>query len=184
MLYESLTTSGTFNWLQFIGEVEISVYLLFVLFVDAIKRFFSFSLAFAHSLSLFCGLCFTFVPFLSLFLSLSSFLYILFWFCPFLRWRLDELYDCMWSALDSLCVRINLLTKIFFFTLEIAAERGILTAVDQIKFTPKSERDYGALACYGRNSIGKQTEPCLFQVVPAGKFILWSQNLINKKIKT
>lgn len=45
----------------------------------------------------------------------------------------------------------------------------MLTAVDQIKFTPKNERDYGTLACYGKNSIGKQSEPCLFQVVPAGK---------------
>lgn len=35
-------------------------------------------------------------------------------------------------------------------------------------YTPKNEREYGTLACWAKNSIGKQTEPCLFQVVPAG----------------
>ncbi|CAD7090616.1 unnamed protein product, partial [Hermetia illucens] len=41
--------------------------------------------------------------------------------------------------------------------------------VSELVYTPKSERDYGTLACWGKNSIGKQTEPCLFQVVPAAK---------------
>ncbi|XP_061400254.1 synaptogenesis protein syg-2-like, partial [Musca vetustissima] len=39
--------------------------------------------------------------------------------------------------------------------------------VSELIYTPKGERDYGTLACWGRNSIGKQSEPCLFQVVPA-----------------
>lgn len=47
-----------------------------------------------------------------------------------------------------------------FFTVE---------TVSELVYTPKSERDYGTLACWGKNSIGKQIEPCLFQVVPAGK---------------
>ncbi|XP_067623332.1 uncharacterized protein side-III [Eurosta solidaginis] len=42
-------------------------------------------------------------------------------------------------------------------------------AVSELIYTPKSERDYGTLACWGQNSIGKQSEPCLFQVVPAAK---------------
>ncbi|XP_055848282.1 uncharacterized protein LOC129913564 isoform X2 [Episyrphus balteatus] len=41
--------------------------------------------------------------------------------------------------------------------------------VSELIYTPKGERDYGTLACWGRNSIGKQVEPCLFQVVPAAK---------------
>ncbi|XP_036213247.2 uncharacterized protein side-III isoform X2 [Bactrocera oleae] len=41
--------------------------------------------------------------------------------------------------------------------------------VSELIYTPKGERDYGTLACWGQNSIGKQTEPCLFQVVPAAK---------------
>jgi len=44
--------------------------------------------------------------------------------------------------------------------------------VSELIYTPKGERDYGTLACWGRNAIGKQSEPCLFQVVPAGKNII------------
>lgn len=35
-------------------------------------------------------------------------------------------------------------------------------------YTPKTERDYGSLACWGHNVIGRQAEPCVFQLVPAG----------------
>jgi hypothetical protein len=44
----------------------------------------------------------------------------------------------------------------------------IMETVNELIYTPKGERDYGTLACWGTNSIGKQMEPCLFQVVPAG----------------
>ncbi|KAJ8940656.1 hypothetical protein NQ314_010642 [Rhamnusium bicolor] len=36
-------------------------------------------------------------------------------------------------------------------------------------YTPASQRDYGTLTCLGSNSIGRQIEPCVFQVVPAAK---------------
>ncbi|KFB42107.1 hypothetical protein ZHAS_00009768 [Anopheles sinensis] len=39
----------------------------------------------------------------------------------------------------------------------------------ELLYTPKSEREYGTLACWAKNSIGKQKEPCLFQVVPAAE---------------
>lgn len=35
-------------------------------------------------------------------------------------------------------------------------------------YTPLSERDYGALTCWGRNIIGKQKNPCVYQIIPAG----------------
>ncbi|XP_024215240.2 uncharacterized protein [Halyomorpha halys] len=41
--------------------------------------------------------------------------------------------------------------------------------VSELVYTPKSERDYGTLTCSASNSIGRQAEPCLFQVVPATK---------------
>jgi neural cell adhesion molecule len=48
-----------------------------------------------------------------------------------------------------------------------------LTAHGDVKnvfeFKPQSESDYGTVLCWGLNSIGMQTEPCVFQVVPAGK---------------
>lgn len=37
------------------------------------------------------------------------------------------------------------------------------------EFKPQNENDYGTVLCWGLNSIGMQTEPCVFQVVPAGK---------------
>lgn len=48
--------------------------------------------------------------------------------------------------------------------------RHIIETVSELIYTPKNEREYGTLACWSRNSIGKQTEPCLFQVVPAGNY--------------
>lgn len=47
-----------------------------------------------------------------------------------------------------------------------------METVSELIYTPKNERDYGTLACWGKNSIGKQSEPCLFQVVPAGKIYI------------
>jgi hypothetical protein len=46
----------------------------------------------------------------------------------------------------------------------------LLETVNELIYTPKSERDFGTLACWGKNSIGKQSEPCLFQIVPAGNY--------------
>ncbi|XP_067130529.1 protein turtle homolog B-like isoform X2 [Centruroides vittatus] len=34
--------------------------------------------------------------------------------------------------------------------------------------TPRSMNDYGTLYCYAKNSIGKQTEPCIFTIIPVG----------------
>ncbi|KAG5671866.1 hypothetical protein PVAND_002037 [Polypedilum vanderplanki] len=45
----------------------------------------------------------------------------------------------------------------------------IMETVNELIYTPKGERDYGTLACWGANLIGKQMEPCLFQIVPAAK---------------
>lgn len=30
-------------------------------------------------------------------------------------------------------------------------------------------QDYGTLLCYGSNDLGSQTEPCVFNIIPAGK---------------
>lgn len=40
--------------------------------------------------------------------------------------------------------------------------------MSELMYTPANPRDYGTLTCWGRNSIGRQVEPCIFQVVPAG----------------
>jgi len=37
-------------------------------------------------------------------------------------------------------------------------------------YTPMTELDYGTLLCWGRNDIGVQKAPCVFHVIPAGRF--------------
>ncbi|XP_078035253.1 sidestep III isoform X2 [Augochlora pura] len=41
--------------------------------------------------------------------------------------------------------------------------------MSELLYTPLSERDYGALTCWGRNMIGKQEAPCIYQIIPAVK---------------
>ena len=36
-------------------------------------------------------------------------------------------------------------------------------------YAPLTSRDYGSLLCWGINKIGKQREPCVFHIIPAGK---------------
>ncbi|EFX86744.1 hypothetical protein DAPPUDRAFT_44172 [Daphnia pulex] len=38
-----------------------------------------------------------------------------------------------------------------------------------LQYSPKSELDFGVVACWASNPVGNQREPCLFHVVPAGK---------------
>lgn len=47
------------------------------------------------------------------------------------------------------------------FTNEVTSSR--------LDYTPSTDMDYGTLLCYGENEVGKQKEPCVFQVVIAGK---------------
>lgn len=44
-------------------------------------------------------------------------------------------------------------------------------------------QDYGTLLCYGINEIGAQIEPCIFNIVPAGKlcFIHWKKIRIRRR---
>ena len=36
------------------------------------------------------------------------------------------------------------------------------------KFIANSEHDFGQLQCWARNSVGKQRQPCVFQIIKAG----------------
>lgn len=49
--------------------------------------------------------------------------------------------------------------------------------ISVLQYTPESEVDYGTLACWAFNSIGRQKFPCLFHIVAASKYSL-SQNCI------
>ncbi|XP_063233015.1 synaptogenesis protein syg-2-like isoform X2 [Bacillus rossius redtenbacheri] len=45
---------------------------------------------------------------------------------------------------------------------------GGASSVSELNYAPTTDRDYGTLACWARNAIGRQAEPCVFQVVSAG----------------
>ena len=40
------------------------------------------------------------------------------------------------------------------------------------EYVPITEMDYGSLLCWGVNSLGIQTQPCVFSVIPAGKVFI------------
>ncbi|XP_049877454.1 hemicentin-2-like isoform X2 [Pectinophora gossypiella] len=42
-------------------------------------------------------------------------------------------------------------------------------SISELRYTPASERDYGALTCRGTNTVGGQAQPCVFQIVPAAR---------------
>lgn len=48
----------------------------------------------------------------------------------------------------------------FFFNLQ--------TGFSRLNYTPASDLDYGTISCWGRNAIGMQKSPCIFQIVAAG----------------
>ncbi|XP_037920773.1 neural cell adhesion molecule 2 [Hermetia illucens] len=43
------------------------------------------------------------------------------------------------------------------------------TGLSRLNYTPTSDLDYGTISCWGRNSIGVQKSPCIFQIVAAGR---------------
>ncbi|XP_056629830.1 hemicentin-1 [Diorhabda sublineata] len=57
-------------------------------------------------------------------------------------------------------------------TIDVAAERFAKSSNGThsvLRYTPVSELDYGSLSCWASNSVGHQVEPCMFQLVAAGK---------------
>lgn len=45
------------------------------------------------------------------------------------------------------------------------------TGYSRLNYTPTSDLDYGTISCWGRNAIGVQKSPCIFQIVAAGKLL-------------
>ncbi|XP_025832974.1 hemicentin-1 [Agrilus planipennis] len=69
-------------------------------------------------------------------------------------------------------------------TMEVASEMFVDTSngtISMLSYTPISDLDYGTLSCWAINAVGYQNEPCLFQVVSAGKpFSVRNCTLINQ----
>lgn len=43
--------------------------------------------------------------------------------------------------------------------------RSVLT------FTPRTMLEFGAILCWGTNSVGEQKDPCVVRIIPAGEFM-------------
>ncbi|GLV36530.1 sidestep IV [Carabus blaptoides fortunei] len=53
--------------------------------------------------------------------------------------------------------------------------------MSRLNYTPVSDMDYGTLACWGVNDVGRQRTPCVFQVVAAGRpFPLLNCTVVNQ----
>ncbi|KAK4308283.1 hypothetical protein Pmani_020036 [Petrolisthes manimaculis] len=39
----------------------------------------------------------------------------------------------------------------------------------RVNYTPMTDLDYGTLLCWANNSVGTQSHPCIFHILPAGK---------------
>lgn len=46
---------------------------------------------------------------------------------------------------------------------------GVVGTESRVNYTPMNELDYGTLLCWANNSIGIQSQPCVFHIVAAGK---------------
>ena len=42
-------------------------------------------------------------------------------------------------------------------------------SISILRYTPKSEIDFGTLLCWATNAQGPQSQPCIYQLNPAGE---------------
>ncbi|KAG8225658.1 hypothetical protein J437_LFUL006053 [Ladona fulva] len=88
--------------------------------------------------------------------------------------------QCDVDADPSTGVRFSWTYNISREVLHVPASRiisdGPLTS--SLNYTPTSEADFGTLACWASNAIGRQKEPCLFHVVPASEYQYHLKHLI------
>lgn len=54
-------------------------------------------------------------------------------------------------------------------TVVAASQYTSIGTISQLNYTPVSDMDYGTLSCWGSNTVGNQRNPCVYQVVAAGK---------------
>lgn len=57
----------------------------------------------------------------------------------------------------------------FVFLMQIECHCGNMTIYATLSFPSLfHSQDYGSLVCWGSNELGKQVEPCIFNILPAG----------------
>lgn len=53
--------------------------------------------------------------------------------------------------------------------ISFASHTLVNSTISELAYKLTSDRDYGAITCRADNAIGRQMDPCVFQIVPAGK---------------
>uniref|UniRef100_A0A0A9XSS5 Kin of IRRE-like protein 3 n=3 Tax=Lygus hesperus TaxID=30085 RepID=A0A0A9XSS5_LYGHE len=48
-------------------------------------------------------------------------------------------------------------------------QNSLQLSLSTLSYVPQSELDYGTVMCWATNTAGRQEEPCVFQIIPAGK---------------
>ena len=56
-------------------------------------------------------------------------------------------------------------SKIIFTFSRVNGTQSILD------YVPRTEMDYGSVLCWASNSVGRQSQPCVFHIVPAGEYL-------------
>ena len=61
------------------------------------------------------------------------------------------------------------------FLLQLPTENTIFNDThSRLRYIPEEETDFGLVYCWARNSMGIMRNPCVFQLIPAGKFFYLS----------
>ena len=72
--------------------------------------------------------------------------------------RFEENTSCLSSGL------LNIFFSNIIFT--FSRVNGTQSILD---YVPRTEMDYGSVLCWASNSVGRQNQPCVFHIVPAGE---------------
>ena len=51
---------------------------------------------------------------------------------------------------------------------EVPSDSGLSSILE---YTPRRDADFGQLQCWAMNDIGKQKEPCIFNIIKEGEFV-------------
>lgn len=70
--------------------------------------------------------------------------------------------ECRWA--------VNTSTGVVDVALNLSSSVGSRSVV---RYTPQTHHDFGELLCWAVNDLGLQHQPCVFKVVPAGRYILY-----------
>lgn len=101
---------------------------------------------------------------------------------PTCREDREELYGALKQETISLRCEVDANPPVisFHWTFNNSGDQSEVTStlytsqgsMSRLDYTPANDMQYGTLACWARNAVGKQRTPCLFQVVAAG----WSSS--------